>query len=50
MNEELWFPRAVAVGRNSDCYVSEYGRSNRVQRFRADGSAVGACLALRGPG
>lgn len=39
---ELWFPRAVALGREGDCYVSEYGVVERVQRFRlADGGFLG---------
>ncbi|MCC6233353.1 MAG: hypothetical protein IT580_11960 [Verrucomicrobiales bacterium] len=39
---QMWFPRAVAVGTNGDCYVSEYGVVERVQRFRiADGQFLG---------
>lgn len=32
---ELWFPRAVATTSNGDCFVSEYGVVERIQRFRA---------------
>ncbi|MBL9138259.1 MAG: hypothetical protein JNK85_20490 [Verrucomicrobiales bacterium] len=39
---ELWFPRAVAVTRAGDCFVSEYGVVERIQRFRAtDGAWLG---------
>jgi NHL repeat len=39
---QLWFPRAVAVGPNGDCFVSEYGVVERVQRFRIeDGAFLG---------
>lgn len=35
---QFWFPRAIAAGVDGDCFVSEYGVVERVQRFRADGS------------
>lgn len=45
---EFWFPRAIAPGANGDCFVSEYGVVERVQRFTADGSR---CLgSIGGPG
>ena len=48
----LWFPRAVAPGLEGDCYISEYGKVERVQRFRAaDGSFLGGFGAAgSGPG
>lgn len=37
---QLAFPRAVAVNRAGEIFVSEYGRVDRVQRFSADGSRL----------
>jgi sugar lactone lactonase YvrE len=38
----LWFPRAIAAGGDGTCWVTEYGRVERVQRFRMDtGELVG---------
>ncbi|MGE3309686.1 MAG: 6-bladed beta-propeller [Limisphaerales bacterium] len=39
---ELWFPRAIALAGDGTCYVSEYGRRERIQRFRVgDGAYLG---------
>jgi len=39
---QIWFPRAIAVGADGICYVSEYGKRERIQRFRwEDGSYLG---------
>lgn len=39
---QVWFPRAIAVGGDGTCYVSEYGKRERVQRFRwEDGTYLG---------
>lgn len=32
---QLWFPRSVALGPGDDCFISEYGVVERVQRFSA---------------
>ncbi len=38
----LWFPRAIALAGDGTCYVSEYGRRERIQRFRLrDGEYLG---------
>jgi len=37
---QLAFPRAVAVNRAGEIFVSEYGHVDRVQRFSADGSRL----------
>ncbi len=33
---QLWFPRAIAVAADGTCFVSEYGKRERIQRFRSD--------------
>jgi ABC-type Fe3+ transport system permease subunit/sugar lactone lactonase YvrE len=33
---QLWFPRAIAVATDGTCFVSEYGKRERIQRFRSD--------------
>ena len=39
---QIWFPRAIAVGSDGTCYVSEYGKRERIQRFRwEDGVYLG---------
>ncbi len=39
---QLWFPRAIASAGDGTCFVSEYGRQERVQRFRLEtGEYVG---------
>ncbi|HVY70013.1 MAG TPA: 6-bladed beta-propeller [Verrucomicrobiae bacterium] len=35
---QLAFPRSVAINRQGDTYVSEYGRAERVNRFSAQGA------------
>jgi ABC-type Fe3+ transport system permease subunit/streptogramin lyase len=45
---QFWFPRAIAPGANGDCFVSEYGVVERVQRFTADGTRLLGVIG--GPG
>lgn len=47
---EFWFPRAIAVGPKGDCFVSEYGVVERVQRFTADGTRLLGSFGSEGSG
>lgn len=46
----LWFPRAIAVNQNSECYVSEYGVVERVQRFALESGAYLGSFGSAGTG
>src|SRR5690606_7721791 len=47
---ELWFPRSIAVTPGGDCFVSEYGRVERVQRLRLDDGSLVAVIGREGEG
>lgn len=33
---QLWFPRAIALAGDGTCFISEYGKRERIQRFRIE--------------
>ncbi len=51
---DLGFPRAIAIasapGANGDCYLTEYGVVERVQRFSADGGKFLGAFGTAGTG
>ncbi len=47
---QINFPRAVAVARDGDLYLSEYSRAERVQRFSPDGKEVRFVIGHAGAG
>ncbi|MCX8108069.1 MAG: ABC transporter permease subunit, partial [Verrucomicrobiae bacterium] len=47
---QLVFPRAVAVNKAGDIFVSEYGRVDRIQRFSSDGTRLLGVIGAYGYG
>ncbi len=47
---QFWFPRSIAVGAHGDCFVSEYGVVERIQRFSAGGAEYLGSFGRAGTG